>query len=145
MATQEVFFENVFDVVASYETGFVGAYAPSPEAAQEFRMLLQAAGGTPDGRMACQQYGLENSGKGKLILPFLEILKLYKDCLPGPAQGRGDCVSHSSKNAALGTMCCEITSGKPDPISGKLEGAPDVSDAGRLNGVLSTEIGRAHV
>jgi len=139
MSAQETFFESVFDVVAAYEAGFVGAYAPDPEDVAELQMFIQAQGGTLDGRMACQQYGLENSGKGKLVLPFLEILKLYPDCLPGPAQGRGDCVSHSAKNAGLGTMCCEVTSGKPDPISGQLEGAPDVSDTGRLNGVLSTE------
>jgi hypothetical protein len=66
-------------------------------------------------------------------------LKLYPDCLPGGAQGRGDCVSWSSRNAARGTMCCEITSGLPDPNSGRLEGAPEVSDTARLNGVLSTE------
>lgn len=139
MAAEEQFFESVFDVVSAYEKGFIGAYAPEPEKLQEFRMSIQANGGTPDGRMACQQYGLENSGKGKLSTPFVEILELYPDCLPGPGQGRGDCVSHSSKNAALGTMCCEITSGKPDPISGRLEGAPEVSDLGRLAGVLSTE------
>lgn len=139
MSSQETFFDNVFDVVASYETGFIGAYAPTYAQVEQFRMFIQEQGGTADGRMACQQYGLENSGKGKLILPFKEILNLYPDSLPGPAQGRGDCVSHSSKNAALGTMCCEITSGKPDPVSGKLEGAPEVSDVGRLAGVLSTE------
>ena len=139
MAAQETFFESVFDVASAYERGFIGAYAPEPEAAAQFRMYIQAQGGTPDGRMACQQYGLENSGKGKLSVPFMEILKLYPDSLPGPAQGRGDCVSHSSKNAGLGTMCCEVTAGKPDAVTGKLEGAPEVSDAGRLAGVLSTE------
>lgn len=137
--TQETFFESGFDVLQAYDNGFIGAYAPQPEQIQQFRMYIQEQGGTADGRMACQQYGLENSGKGKLSTPFLEILELYPDCLPGPAQGRGDCVSHSSKNAALGTLCCEVTSGKPDPLSGRLEGAPEVSAVGRLNGVLSTE------
>ena len=139
MATQETFFENVFDVVASYETGFIGAYAPTQESIQALRMAITAAGGTPDGRMACQSYGLENSGKGKLSVPFLEIEKLYPESLPGGAQGRGDCVSWSTRNACLGTMCCEITSGKADEISGRLEGAPEVSDTARLNGVLATE------
>jgi len=139
MAATEVFFDNVYDVVAAYETGFVGAYAPTYAQVEQFRMFIQEQGGTPDGRMACQQYGLENSGKGKLVLAFKEILNLYPDSLPGPGQGRGDCVSHSSKNAALGTMCCKITGGKVDPITGRLDGAPEVSDVGRLNGVLSTE------
>lgn len=138
MADTEHFFENVYDVVAAYEKGFVGAYG-DPEAAEALRDQIKAAGGIPDGAMACSAYALEETGKGKLSLPVLEILKLYPDCLPGGAQGRGDCVSWSSRNAALGTMCCEITSGLPDPNSGRLEGAPEVSDTARLNGVLSTE------
>jgi len=138
MATTEHFFDNVYDVVAAYETGFVGAYG-NPEAASALRDQIKAAGGIPDGAMACSAYALEETGKDKLSLPVLEILKLYPDCLPGGAQGRGDCVSWSSRNAALGTMCCEITSGLPDPNSGRLEGAPEVSDTARLNGVLSTE------
>lgn len=138
MADTEHFFENVYDVVAAYEKGFVGAYS-DPEAAEALRDQIKAAGGIPDGAMACSAYALEETGKGKLSLPVLEILKLYPDCLPGGAQGRGDCVSWSSRNAALGTMCCEITSGFPDVNSGRLEGAPEVSDTARLNGVLSTE------
>lgn len=138
MATTEHFFDNVYDVVAAYETGFVGAYG-NAEAAAALRDQIKAAGGIPDGAMACSAYALEETGKSKLSLPVLEILKLYPDCLPGGAQGRGDCVSWSSRNAALGTMCCEITSGLPDPNSGRLEGAPEVSDTARLNGVLSTE------
>lgn len=139
MPAEEIFFSSVFDVAEAYERGFIGAYAPTPEVISEFRGVIQASGGTPDGRMACQQFGLSGSGKDKLSCPFLEIFKLYPDCLPGPAQGRGDCVSHSAKNAGLGTMCCEVTSGKPDPLSGHIESAPEVSDAGRLAGVLSTE------
>jgi hypothetical protein len=138
MAANEHFFENVYDVVAAYETGFTGAYS-NPEAAAALRDQIKAAGGIPDGAMACSEYKLEETGKGKLSLPFLEIVKLYPDCLPGGAQGRGDCVSWCTRNACLGTMCCEITSGVPDPNSHKLEGAPEVSDAGRLSGVLATE------
>jgi len=138
MAANEHFFENVYDVVAAYETGFTGAYS-NPEAAAALRQQIQAGGGIPDGAMACSAYKLEETGKGKLSLPFLEIVKLYPDCLPGGAQGRGDCVSWSTRNACLGTMCCEITSGVPDPNSNRLEGAPEVSDAGRLSGVLATE------
>jgi hypothetical protein len=138
MAANEHFFENVYDVVAAYETGFTGAYS-NPEAAAALREQIKAAGGIPDGAMACSAYKLEETGKGKLSLPVLEILKLYPNCLPGGAQGRGDCVSWSTRNACLGTMCCEITSGVPDPNSNRLEGAPEVSDTARINGVLSTE------
>lgn len=138
MADQELFFTNVYDVVSAYEKGFVGAYSDPAEEAKLWEEVA-TAGGLPNGAMACQAYGLEESGKGKLSLPVLEILELYPDCLPGGAQGRGDCVSWSTRNACLGTMCCEITSGKPDEVSGRLEGAPEVTTAARLNGVLSTE------
>lgn len=138
MADQEQFFENVYDVVAAYEKGFLGAYA-NPEAEAQLWAEVAAAGGLPNGAMACQEYGLQNSGKGKLNTPFMEVISLYPDSLPGGAQGRGDCVSWSTRNACLGTMCCEITSGIPDEVTGKIEGQPDVSDVARLNGVLSTE------
>lgn len=134
----EIMFSSVFDVVKAYESGFIGAYA-DPEADAALRDFIQSSGGIPDGAMACSAYGLEESGAGRLTLAFLEILSLYPECLPGGAQGRGDCVSWSARNAGLGTMCCEITSGVPDDVSGKLEGAPEVSEAARRYGVLSTE------
>ncbi|NDD52615.1 hypothetical protein EBZ39_01835 [bacterium] len=138
MAAPEQFFENVYDVVAAYEKGFIGAYS-NPEAEAKLWDEVRAAGGMPSGAMACSEYGLADSGKGKLSIPFMEILSLYPDSLPGGAQGRGDCVSWSTRNACLGTMCCEITSGKPDEVSGRLEGAPEVNDVARVNGVLATE------
>jgi CBS domain-containing protein len=138
MADNEFSFDNVYDVVKSYESGFVGAVC-DPVATEKLQADIAAAGGLPQGAMACSAYGLEDSGKGKLSLPFLEILKLYPDSLPGGAQGRGDCVSWSTRNAGLTTMCCDITSGTPDEASGRLEGAPEISDTARLAGVLSTE------
>ena len=138
MAFEEKLFANVYDVVAAYEAGFLGALC-DPEKTAQLQAEIAAAGGLPDGAMACSTFGLEDSGKDKLSLTFLEIFKLYPDCLPGGAQGRGDCVSWSTRNACLTTMCTDITSGQPDEVSGRLEGAPEVSDEARLNGVLSTE------
>lgn len=135
---EELFFTDVFDIVKAYESGFLGAYS-DPKANEELWDFVRSSGGIPDGAMACQSFGLEDSGKGKLSLPVLEILSLYPGCLPGGGQGRGDCVSWSTRNAGLGTMCCEITSGKPDEVSGKLEGAPEVSETAIAFGVLSTE------
>lgn len=132
------FFTSVFDVVAAYNRGLAGAIC-DPVATAQLQADVAAAGGAPNGAMACSAYGLEDSGKGKLSLPFLEILKLYPDSLPGGAQGRGDCVSWSTRNAGLLTMCTDITSGRPDEVTGRLEGAPEVSETARLNGVLSTE------
>lgn len=138
MENKEQFFERVYDVVDAYENGFVGAYCDAEEH-EKFLDEIRAGGGIPSGAMACSAYGLEETGKNKLNVPFLEILSLYPDCLPGGAQGRGDCVSWSTRNACLGTMCCDITSGQPDEVSGRLEGAPEVSETARMNGVLATE------
>jgi hypothetical protein len=74
MAANEQFFDSVFDVAKAYEKGFVGAYS-NPEAAEALRDQIKSAGGIPDGAMACSAYKLEETGKGKLSLPFLEILK----------------------------------------------------------------------
>jgi hypothetical protein len=134
----ELFFDSVFDVRKAYESGFVGAMC-DPEHTEMLKDAIRAAGGLPEGALACSQYGLEEAGKGKLSAPVLDVLQLYPDSLPGGAQGRGDCVSWSTRNAGLLTMCTDITSGLADEESGHVEGAPEVSDAGRLNGVLSTE------
>lgn len=138
MAAGEQFFSNVYDVVAAYESGFVGATCDAG-ATERLQAKIAAAGGMPVGAMACSAYGLVGSGAGKLSLAFRAIDDVYPDSLPGGAQGRGDCVSWSTRNACLLTMCTDIMSGEPDEVSGKLEGAPAVSDEARINGVLSTE------
>jgi hypothetical protein len=50
-----------------------------------------------------------------------------------------NCVSHSTKNAALLTMCCDVAAGQPDEQSGKPEEFPEVSAEAVVNGVLSCE------
>jgi hypothetical protein len=50
-----------------------------------------------------------------------------------------NCVSHSSKNAALGTMVCEVVSGNADEVTGKREAFPEVAPDGIANGVFSSE------
>lgn len=86
----EKFFESPFDIVNAYETGFVGAYKDA-DAEARLKDEIRAQGGIPEGVMACSQFGLEETGKDKLSLPVMEVLKLYPDSLPGGAQGRGDC------------------------------------------------------
>jgi hypothetical protein len=138
MANEPVFFNSVVDIRKAYENGFIGASC-DPERTAALKAMIAADGGVPEGAAACSQFGLEETGKNKLTLLFREIYALYPDCLPGGAQGRGDCVSWSTRNACLGTMCAEITSAKPDEVTGKLEGAPEVSARGIASGVLSTE------
>lgn len=126
------------EVEQLYESGFAGAYQDE-EAETEFESecLIRNQGMDADG--IAHFCGLADSGAGKLTILFPHIFKLYPDCLPGGAQARGDCVSWSSRNAALTTMCCEIAAAKPDEVTGRVEGAPEVPTEGVKFGVLSTE------
>ena len=122
----------VDDVIKMYEGGFAGAYA-EPQERDELRAMLDV----PDAAFLTH---LTGSGEGKLSIPFIFVEQIYgKEAYPGPAQSRGDCVSHSAKNACLVSLCCEVVAGQPDPVTGQLEGAPEVSPEGIKNGVLSSE------
>jgi len=126
------------EIVRMYEAGYAGA-VDNPEAKERLRAWVKQEGGWVFGSDATHSFGIQGSGKGVLSTPFLAIEKLYKGALPGPAQERGSCVAHGTKNACLLTLCCEVVAAKPDEVSGKTEGAPEVSPEGIRNGVLSTE------
>jgi hypothetical protein len=134
----EMLFESLLDIRKAYENGFIGAIC-DPEHTEALQAEIARLGGVPDGAMACSQFGLEETGKDKLTLLFQEIYSYYPNCLPGGAQGRGDCVSWSTRNACLGSMCAEIAYGAPDEETGRLEGAPELSSEAVAAGVLSTE------
>lgn len=107
----------------------------SPEAKARFRAQFPEDGGT-----LAQRYGWAGSGAGKLVIPFVYVLEAYPGCLPGrQGQGRGDCVSWSTKNAALLTMVGDVVGGLNDETTGKPEECPEVPAAGVADGVLSTE------
>ena len=122
------------EVQEYYERGYAGV-VPDPGADYELLFNTRYAKGST----ASRANGWEGSGAGKLIVPFVVLEKFFPGSLPGPAQERGDCVSHSEKNACLLTMVCDIFDRQPDEVTGKIEGAPDVSTRGVRNGVLSTE------
>jgi hypothetical protein len=127
------------DIVKMYESGFAACWEDD-EAKEEFvAWSAEQNAGMAYGSDIAHAYGLAESGKGKLVLPFLCAEQVFPGCMPGPAQQRGDCVSHSTKNAALVTLACEIVAGKPDPVTGKVEGKPEISEQGIKQGVLSTE------
>lgn len=117
-----------------YEGGLVGA---SFNAAAHDALMASVA--QPRAEMVAHSQGFADSFAGKLVIPFIHVEKLFPGCWPGPAQDRGDCESHSVKNALLGSMVGDIVSGTPDAVSGKPERAPEVSAEGIKNGVLSTE------
>ena len=107
------------ETVRLYETGFAGAW--QDEAAHEtFRSDLIAAGGQPDASDVLATNNIAQIGKKGLWLLFPSIERLFPNALPGPAQQRGDCVVHCSRNVALASLCSEIDSLRPDEVSGKL-------------------------
>jgi len=123
---------------AEYLAGLRGVYA-DPAASERLTQLTLAQGQAPDAGTTCRRYGLVGSGAGKLAAPFAAIKHVFGDALPASAQDRGDCTAHSTRNAVLGTLACEIAAGQPDEVSGRIEGVPTVSPEARQDGVLATE------
>lgn len=126
------------EVIERYSRGFAGARY-KPEEVEAFRAEVASLGGVINASDAAYSNGWAGSHTGKLVVPFQHVEAAYPGCWPGPGQQRGDCVSHSGKNARLLSMVCEAISGEPDEVSGKVEGLPVVSAEGIKNGVLSTE------
>lgn len=117
-----------------YNQGFAGAWRD-----QDADALMHAQVEADGGQAYASGITSLVSGAGKLSLLFPIMEKVFPGCLPGPAQQRGDCVAHGSKNAALASLAVEIELGKPDEITGLSEGLPDVSSEGIKQGVLSSE------
>lgn len=126
------------EIIQRYEAGFAGVCRDADRMQQ---LDQQEAARTGFGSVdeAAHAMGWDDSGAGKLILPFVFPLQYYPGCWPGAAQDRGDCVSHGAKNTCLTTLCCEVAAGLPDEVSGVHEECPPVPDRGRTEGVLSSE------
>ena len=125
-----------------YENGFAGCdlRAKSGAAANElFEDTIRAGGGWPIGDDPARLFGIEGRGENKLAVNFPDVLKLWPDALPGPAQQRGDCVSFSQRTADMVTIAVEINRGWPDEITGLVDGVPDIPLEGQRNGCFSTE------
>ncbi len=130
---------NAWDSIQrQYEDGLAGA-SWNPEAHAELLESIVNAGGLATVEEAATRYGFAESFAGKLVIPFVWCLVHFPGSLPGPAQQRGDCVSHGGKNAAMATYACEIASGQPDQVSGKIEIAPVISPLGLAQGAYATE------
>lgn len=128
------------EVQQMYESGFAGAFQDE-EGTKEFEEFISnQAFGSLDGAAVAAENGIAGSGAGRLILPYRFVEKHLPGVYPGAAQQRGDCVSHSTKNAALTTLICDIEAGKPDEVTGHVEGLPTIPQAGIIQGALSTEI-----
>lgn len=131
-------YQDPVSLQKAYESGLAGVWR-NPEANARLREYNKQLTGYGSIEEAAHGNGWADSGAGKLVIPFVHVMLAYPGCWPGPAQEVGDCVSHDTKNAVLGSMVCEVVSGKPDEVSGLTEGLPEVSPDGIRNGVLSTE------
>lgn len=123
-------------IIDRYQKGFAGVYLDT-EARTALWAKVEADGGTRSAAQAGAAFA--GDAAGKLVATWLHVEKVFPGCWPASAQTRGDCVAHSTRNAALVTLACEIAAGKPDEVTGKVEGIPDLPEAGRKDGVLSTE------
>ncbi len=122
-------------LLAAYDNGLAGA-VKDEAAEEELNARFQSTTGYGSLADAAHDNHWADSGAGKLVVPFLYAEKLWPGCLPGDRQLVGSCVSHGTAKALLITLACEIVAGKPDPVTGLLEGAPEVPPAGIQTGVV---------
>jgi hypothetical protein len=119
------------DPAAAYASGFVGTWH-DPEGRERLADTVIGAGGLWEASQVAGAYGFMEQGQGKLCLISEEIFKAFgRTALPGAAQVVGDCVSHSTKNAILGTLSTAINHG--------LSGMPITVPDGIAQGVLAPE------
>lgn len=97
-------FKNSKDLLKAYKDGFVGSYCDPKE-------LDELLGRLPHPLFGVAAYDLRSSGKGKLALPFKNLLKFDASFGPSERQVQGDCVSHATRNAVDVTRACEIING----------------------------------
>lgn len=98
-------FNTSRDLLKTYREGFIGAYCDP----KDIDMLL---GELKHPLFGAAAYDLYGSGKGKLSLPFQNLLKFDPGFGPAERQTTGDCVSHSTRNAVDITRSCEIIGGQ---------------------------------
>lgn len=126
------------DIPAAYAAGAEGVVYDAQEH-DAFLGYVKDSGNSPVGSDVAHEYAFADESKGKLVIPFTHVLSQYPTAWPGPAQKRGDCVSHAVSRSLLGVVCTEIISEIPDKKSGKLEEAPEVSAEAESQAVFSSE------
>lgn len=127
-----------FNPHAAYSAGLIGCKA-NPRADEVFVDSVIRHGGNPNGGEVAHEWEFAEAGKGKLSLLFPAAQTVFPGCLPGPAQLWGDCVGAAAANGFLLSLAQEIADGKPDEVTGKIEGAPDIPDEGVKQGVVARE------
>lgn len=127
-----------FNPLAEYSRGLQGC-RKDPRADEEFADSILRAGGNPDGDAVAHQWEFAGKGEGKLTLLFPEAMSVFPSYLPGPAQLTGDCVARACAACITCTTALEIASGSPDPVTGRVEGKPELPAEGVSQGVIAPE------
>lgn len=127
-----------FDPAKAYSEGLVGARF-DPRADEEFEDSILRAGGNPDGGAVAHQWEFTDSGKGKLTMLFPAAMSVFPEYLPGPSQNRGDCVARACASCIATTLAIEIYNAKPDEVTGKIEGRPELPQSGVEANVVASE------
>ena len=127
-----------FDPLGAYSSGLMGCQA-NPRADEELVDSIIRHGGDPDGEQVAHAWEFADKGKGKLSLLFPAIDEVFPGALPGPAQLWGDCVGAAAANCYLASLAQEIKDGRPDEVTGLVEGPPDIPELGVRQGVIARE------
>lgn len=127
-----------FNPLEAYSSGLMGC-RQDLRADEEFVDSILRHGGDPDGGHVAQTWEFEGRGKGKLSLLFPAVEKVFPGAFPGPTQLTGDCVARATANCLLTTLSCEIADGKPDEVTGVIEGAPELPAEGIKQGAVAAE------
>lgn len=122
------------DILQEYEHGLQG-YVPDAKVDGDFLRWLHETRQYASAGDAIHDYGLDEQGKGKLVMPFMAALEMYPGCLPGGRQMRGSCVAWSTRNALMVSFCSYLKYGS------NKEGytAPTLEPDAIQNGAFSTE------
>jgi hypothetical protein len=126
------------DPKTAYDNGAIGAYV-DPRADELCADSILRHGGNPNGADVAHEWDFAGKGAGKLVPMWENVLKVWPGCWPGPAQENSSCVAFGLQRASLMSWSCELLDGKPDEITGVIEGKPDLSPEAIANSVLATE------
>ena len=127
-----------YNPLKAYSAGLIGC-ASSPRSDEVFADYIIRRGGNPNGSEVAHEWEFADAGKGKLILLWPSVEQAFPGCWPGPTQLTGDCVAKGCANALLTSLALEAVSGKPDEVTGLVEGVPDVSPLGIKNIPVASE------
>lgn len=127
-----------FSPLEAYRSGLIGC-RKDPRSDELLADHILRYGGDPSGAQVAYDWGLEQAGSGRLSTLWRTIEAVFPGSLPGPSQLWGDCVSWGCSRALLGSMAAEIYDNKPDEVTGRLEGAPELPAEGIRNSVVAAE------